>query len=104
MSRILLLDTLEIIQKIIPRRLFNKGIKKPRLKFYFGLAIIGLLTTEPSWSTRRPLVFKFYFPQQIFSKETGLNGAIRFSKSTRALFSASPETNTDVKVILLKPK
>ena len=37
------MDTLEGIQKIIPKRLFNKGIKKPRLKFYFGLALIGLL-------------------------------------------------------------
>ena len=41
---------LKRIQKIIPKRLLNKGIKKPRLEFKLGLALIGLRITRP-WST-----------------------------------------------------
>ena len=47
MSRILLFDALKIRQEIIPKRLLNKGIKKPRLKFNIGLALNGLRTTGP---------------------------------------------------------
>ena len=41
---------LKRIQKIIPQRLLNRRIKKPRLKFKLGLALIGLRITRP-WST-----------------------------------------------------
>ena len=38
-SRIWLFDALKRTQKIIPKRLLNKGIKKHRLKFNLGLAL-----------------------------------------------------------------
>ena len=47
LSRIWLFDALKIRQEIIPKRLLNKGIKKPRLKFNIGLALNGLRTTGP---------------------------------------------------------
>ena len=47
LSRIWLFDALKIRQEIIPKRLLNKGIKKPRIKFNLGLALNGLRTTGP---------------------------------------------------------
>ena len=35
-------------EKIIPRRLLHKGIKKPGLKFNLGLALTSLRTAGPS--------------------------------------------------------
>ena len=46
-SRMWLFDALRRTQKIIPKTLFNKGIKKQRLKFNLGLALNGLPTTGP---------------------------------------------------------
>ena len=46
-SRIWLFDALKRTQKIIPKRLLNKGIKKPRLKLNHGLVLTGLQTTGP---------------------------------------------------------
>ena len=46
-SRMWLFDALRRTQKIIPKRLLNKGIKKPRLKLNLGLALISLPTTGP---------------------------------------------------------
>ena len=40
-------DALQRTQKIIPKRLLNKGIKKPRLKFNLELELIGLRTAGP---------------------------------------------------------
>ena len=42
------LDALRGTEEIIPKRLLNKGLKKPRLKFNSGLELIGLGTTRPS--------------------------------------------------------
>ena len=39
------------IEKIIPKRLLRKGIKKPTLKFNLGLAPTSLQTTGPSQGT-----------------------------------------------------
>ena len=41
------LDVLKRIVKIFPKRLLNKEIKKPGLKFNPGLGLIGLWTTGP---------------------------------------------------------
>ena len=49
LSRIWLFNALKRTREIIPKRLLNKGIKKPRLKFNLGLVLIGLGTSEP-WS------------------------------------------------------
>ena len=35
------------MEKMIPKRLSNKGVKKPRIKFNPVLALIGLRTTGP---------------------------------------------------------
>ena len=45
------LDVLKRIVKIFPKRLLNKEIKKPRLKFNPGLGLIGLWTTGPWFVT-----------------------------------------------------
>ena len=37
------------MEKMIPKRLSNKGVKKPRIKFNPVLALIGLRTTGPRW-------------------------------------------------------
>ena len=49
LSRIWLFNALKRTWESIPKRLLNKGIKKPRLKFNLGLVLIGLGTSEP-WS------------------------------------------------------
>ena len=41
------MDALKRIQKIIRENAFELKIKKPRLKFKTGLALIGLRTTGP---------------------------------------------------------
>ena len=45
--RVWLLDALKRTLKIFTKRLLSKGIKKRRLKFNPGLALIGLQTTGP---------------------------------------------------------
>ena len=47
LSRICLFDALKITLKTTPKRILSKGIKRPRLKFNPGLALIGLRTTGP---------------------------------------------------------
>ena len=47
------MDALKRMDKIIQKRLLNKGIKKPRLKSNSGVVLIGLQTTRP-----RPLAGK----------------------------------------------
>ena len=43
------LDVLKRIVKIFPKRLLDKEIKKPELKFNPGLGLIGLWTTGPKF-------------------------------------------------------
>ena len=47
LSRIWLFDALKRTQKINPKGLLNKGIKKPRLQFNLGLVLISLWSTGP---------------------------------------------------------
>ena len=47
LSRIRLFDALKRTQEIIPRMLLNKGMKKLRLRFNLGLALISIRTTGP---------------------------------------------------------
>ena len=42
LSKISLCDALKRTQNFIPKRLLNKGIKKPGFKVNLGLALIGL--------------------------------------------------------------
>ena len=49
MSGIWLFDALKRTQKIIPKRLLTKAMKKPRLKFNLGLVLIGLQTIIGPW-------------------------------------------------------
>ena len=42
------MDALRGTEEITPKRLLNKGLKKPALKFNSGLELIGLGTTRPS--------------------------------------------------------
>ena len=44
------LDFLKRTVKIFPKRLLNKEIKKPELKFNPGLGLIGLWKTGPRWT------------------------------------------------------
>ena len=53
--RVWLLDALKRTLKIFPKRLLSKGIKKRRLKFNPGLALIGLWTTGP-WAWKITLL------------------------------------------------
>ena len=54
------LDVLKRIVKIFPKRLLNKEIKKPGLKFNPGLGLIGLWTTGPC-SLLRSFVQSFIY-------------------------------------------
>ena len=74
LSRILLLDTLERIQKIIPKRLFNKGIKKPRLKF--------LLWVSSNWPSNNwaQLVYKATTSFQVLLSTTDILERNRFKR------------------------
>ena len=47
LSRIRLFDALKGTQEIIPKMLLNIGMKKLRLKFNLGLALISLRTNGP---------------------------------------------------------
>ena len=47
LSRIRLFDALKGTQEIIPKMLLNIGMKKLRLKFNLGLALISLQTNGP---------------------------------------------------------
>ena len=52
LSRICLFDALKITLKTTPKRILTNGIKRPRLKFNPGLALIGLRTTGPRTGPR----------------------------------------------------
>ena len=62
--RVLLFDALKRTLKIFPKRLLSKGIKKRRLKFNPGLALIGLRTTGP-WKSVCIFwrMFSIHFPR-----------------------------------------
>ena len=47
LSRIRLFDAIKRTQKILPKKILNKGVKKPRLQFNLGLALIDIRTAGP---------------------------------------------------------
>ena len=53
LSRIWLFEAVKITQKILSKRILNKGIKKPRLQFNLRLALIDLRTTGPRIITNK---------------------------------------------------